>query len=60
MDAGIKWCGDNNYTFIWIHENNMLDYIDENNNKDIRNEPFYLKTKKGIHEPIKNSINKEK
>ena len=38
----------------------MLDYIDENNNKDIRNEPFYLKAKKGIHEPIKNSINKEK
>lgn len=30
VQQAIKWCKEHNLKFIWINENNILDYIDEN------------------------------
>jgi hypothetical protein len=60
MDAGISWSIKEGYSFIWINENNLLDYINEEDNKDERNCKFYKKALIGIHGNFKNKINKEK
>lgn len=57
MDACIKWCYSNNYKFIWINEYNILNYINENDNKDDRNKIWYEKAYKGINENYQNQIN---
>lgn len=59
MDAGILWCLENGYKFIWINEDNLLDYISKQDNKDSRNNIFYQKAFKGINGNIKNKINKK-
>lgn len=48
MDSCISWCIENNYKFIWINEDNLIKYFNQNDNKDIRNESFYIKALKGI------------
>jgi hypothetical protein len=59
MDAGINWCLKNDYKFIWINEDNLLDYINIKDNTDKRNNIFYEKVIKGINGNLKNKINKE-
>jgi hypothetical protein len=59
MDAGIEWSNNNGYKFIWVNENNLINYINQNDNKDERNAQFYIKVYKGIDGHIKNQINKE-
>jgi len=59
MDGAIKWCFEEGYKFIWINEDNLVHYIDENDNKDSRNNEFYIKAYKGINGEIKNKINKK-
>jgi hypothetical protein len=59
MDAGIEWSINHKYKFIWVNENNLLDYISEQDNKDSRNNIFYQKALKGINGNIKNKINKK-
>ncbi len=59
MDGGIKWCLENGYTFIWVNENTLQHYINEEDNKDPRNVVFYNKAYKGIDGEIKNQINKK-
>lgn len=60
MDAGILWCLENGYKFIWINEDNLINYFNESDNKDERNDVFYKKINKGINGYNKNKINKEK
>jgi len=59
MDGAIKWCLEEGYKFIWVNEDNLLSYIDKNDNKDSRNSKFYIKAYKGINGEIKNKINKK-
>lgn len=59
MDASIKWCIENNYKFIWINEDNLLNYISEDDNCFEQNKKFYNKVYKGLDGNIKNKINKE-
>ena len=59
MDGAISWCLKNNYKFIWVNEDNLLSYINENDNNDHKNNQFYIKAYKGLNGEIKNKINKE-
>jgi hypothetical protein len=48
MNGAIKWCLKNNYRFIWINENNILNYINKNICHEEKYIIYYDKMLKGI------------
>jgi hypothetical protein len=48
MNGAIDWCLENDYRFIWINENNILNYIDENICNEEKYIPYYDKMLKGV------------
>lgn len=53
MDRVIEYCMDNDIKFMWINEENILDYINERDFID-DNLIQYEKMKRGINAKIKN------
>jgi hypothetical protein len=48
INAIIKWCQLNGYSFFWLNEHNIMKYIDKQKFVDSVNEPQLIKMLKGI------------